>query len=322
MGWGLMVVVALLISKILGKEARGTLYLGGARAFLVVLGGALRGYIGRVGTLVAIEAQELGTDDGTVLLARTLEQLLYHAVACRLALAVTALGLSAVESYEDDQSRHGATHHAHAAHATAKSGGYALGHRVVESVEVGKGSHHRLAASVALHEVVYRLLYTCAELGRESDIVVHDDRLFVVECGKYLDAILMVGHASRLAAAVHGQDGVAHVNPSQGYRRGQNVAQCASACHLAVVDKALAGHTRLVAQLGKDCRCDGVAGILLGGIELDDRTTAQHGVVGGVVLLGIVGVEGVGIVGRNHERPLYRLVVSLCGAALCQRYTL
>ena len=68
-----------------------------------------------------------------------------------------------------------------------------------------------------------------------------------------------------------------------------------------MVDKVLARHACLAAYLCEDGCRNGITGIFLRGIELDDRTSAQHGVVGGVVLLAIVGMPGMGIVGRNHE---------------------
>ena len=83
-----------------------------------------------------------------------------------------------------------------------------------------------------------------------------------------------------------------------------------------MVDEALAGHTRLAADLGEDGSRDGVAGILLGGVELDGGTSTEHGVVGRVVLLGVVGMEGVGIVGGDHEGALHRLPVGFLRATL------
>ena len=38
---------------------------------------------------------------------------------------------------------------------------------------------------------------------------------FFIERSKHLHAILMIAHAARLAAAVHGEDGVAHVHTTQ-----------------------------------------------------------------------------------------------------------
>ena len=38
----------------------------------------------------------------------------------------------------------------------------------------------------------------------------------VVELGECLDAVFVVGHAACLSAAVHGEDGIAHVDSAQG----------------------------------------------------------------------------------------------------------
>lgn len=68
----------------------------------------------------------------------------------------------------------------------------------------------------------------------------HRVMLFLVELCEHLDAELMVGSASCLAAAVHGKDGISHVDTAQRNGRGKDVAQCASTCHITVVHKALA----------------------------------------------------------------------------------
>ena len=100
---------------------------------------------------------------------------------------------------------------------------------------------------------------------------------FLIELREHLDAELMVGSASSLTAAVHGKDGISHVDTTQRNGRSQDVAQCASTCHITVVHKALARHTSLLAQAGKDrCRIS-VAGILLSSIKLDDRSASSIG---------------------------------------------
>ena len=117
------------------------------------------------------------------------------------------------------------------------------------------------------------------------------------ELRESLDRVDMVGRAARLTAAVHRQDGIAHVDAAQRQRRRQDIAQGAATGHVGVVDEALAGHTGLSAYLGEDGGRDGVAGILLCGIELDDWTAAEHGMVRRVVLLAVVGMPGMGVVG-------------------------
>ena len=49
-------------------------------------------------------------------------------------------------------------------------------------------------------------------VGRESAVPLH-----IIKLRKHLYAILMVAHAACLAATVHSEDGVAHVDTTQGY---------------------------------------------------------------------------------------------------------
>ena len=83
-----------------------------------------------------------------------------------------------------------------------------------------------------------------------------------------------------------------------------------------MIDKALTGNTCLHAYAGKDgCRgC--IAGVLLCGIELDDRSAAQDGMIGGVVLVAIVRMPSVGIICRYHEGFLDSTVETLEAIAL------
>ena len=49
-------------------------------------------------------------------------------------------------------------------------------------------------------------------VGRESAVPLH-----IIKLRKHLYAILMVAHAACLAAAVHGEDGITHIDTTQGY---------------------------------------------------------------------------------------------------------
>ena len=88
-----------------------------------------------------------------------------------------------------------------------------------------------------------------------------------------------------------------------------------------MVDEALARYTCLGTYSGEDgCRgC--VRSVLLGSVELDDRSATKHRMIGWVVLLGIVGMPCVSVVCRNHEGTLHGLIVGFLGATLCQGYT-
>ena len=59
-----------------------------------------------------------GTDKTTVLCLRLSQQVLHHLIACRLALAVAALRLAAIQADQHDDTRNGSSHHAHPTYAT------------------------------------------------------------------------------------------------------------------------------------------------------------------------------------------------------------
>ena len=93
----------------------------------------------------------------------------------------------------------------------------------------------------------------------------------------------MVGHAARFTATVHGEDGIAHVDTAERDRRGEDVAKRTATSHVAMVDKPLTWHTCLAANLREDGSRHGIARVFLCGVELDDRTTTQYRMIGGVV---------------------------------------
>ena len=107
----------------------------------------------------------------------------------------------------------------------------------------------------------------------------------------------MVDDAARLSATVHGEDGIAHIYSSQRNGRGEDIAEGASACHITMVDETLARYACFLANACEDGGRNGIARILLGGIELDDWSTSQHRMIGWVIFLRIVRMPSVGIVG-------------------------
>ena len=64
----------------------------------------------------------------------------------------------------------------------------------------------------------------------------------------------MVSHTARLATAVHGQDGIAHIHATKRDGRGQDVAQGTAASHIAVVHKTLA--TPALRQISENTAAD------------------------------------------------------------------
>ncbi len=146
----------------------------------------------------------------------------------------------------------------------------------------------------------------------------HRVMLFLVELCEHLDAVLMVGMLPVSRQLCMARMALPMSTPRSGIDEARMLPRCAATCHIAVVDKALARHTCLLAQAGEDGCRSSIASILLGSIELDDRSAAQHRMVGRVVFLGIVGMPCVGVVCRNHEGTLHSLIVSLLGATLSQ----
>ena len=92
----------MLLTQEVGEDAGGRFYFGGAGAGLVVFGGARGGDVTALGLLVALQSEDLGTDEAAVLLARLLQQFLYNFVAGGFPFAIAALRLSAMQAYQHD----------------------------------------------------------------------------------------------------------------------------------------------------------------------------------------------------------------------------
>mgnify|MGYP006916348476 CR=1 FL=1 len=107
----------------------------------------------------------------------------------------------------------------------------------------------------------------------------------------------MVIGRSRLAHGVHGPQGSPHVHSAEIYLRGQYVAESGATGHIAVVDKILIRHAGILAYRAEHgCRI-GIGHIFAVGVYLDYRTSAEHRMVGRVVLLRVVGVYSVCVIG-------------------------
>ena len=83
-----------------------------------------------------------------------------------------------------------------------------------------------------------------------------------------------------------------------------------------MVNEALARNTGFAADLCADRSRDCITGILLSGIELDDRTASEHGMICRVELLCVVGMQCMGVVGRDHEGTFYGLTECLVASSL------
>ena len=62
----------------------------------------------------------------------------------------------------------------------------------------------------------------------------------------------MVDNATGFAAAVHSEDGIAHIHTLQWDGRGEDVAQGAATGYIAVVYETLAWYTGCIADVGED----------------------------------------------------------------------
>ena len=145
--------------EIIGEDTGSTLYLGSTRARLVVLSGTWGGNIAIGSLLVTFDTEDFRTDKTAIVGLGLGKEVLYHLITGGLALAIGTLCLSAVETDKHDDARHGTTHHAQATYSTTKASTDALGHSFVETIKVGKGCHHTLAAAISGHEIIYSALY-------------------------------------------------------------------------------------------------------------------------------------------------------------------
>ena len=76
--------------------------------------------------------------------------------------------------------------------------------------------------------------------------------LQLIELGESLHAIFVVDDATGFAATVHSEDGIAHIHTLQWDGRGEDIAQCAATCYIAVVYETLAWYTGCIANVGED----------------------------------------------------------------------
>ena len=82
-------------------------------------------------------------------------------------------------------------------------------------------SHHKTAFYTSENGVLQSengVFLTIKCKGFDLSPLTFDFSLFAQEGLKCLDTVFVVCHASRLAAAVHGQDGIAHVDTTKRYR--------------------------------------------------------------------------------------------------------
>ena len=81
---------------------------------------------------------------------------------------------------------------------------------------------------------------------------INRDLLQLIELGESLHAVFVVDDAACFAATVHGEDGIAHIHTLQWDGRGEDIAQCAATCYIAMVYETLARNTGSLADVGED----------------------------------------------------------------------
>ena len=125
--------------------------------------------------------------------------------------------------------------------------------------------------------------------------------LQIVELLKCFNGLFGIDQRRGFAHRMHAPHGVAHIDATHGKLCGQGVAKRTTTHHVGTIHKILERYTGLATYLGKDGSRIGIGDILLIGIELDDRAATHYRMVRRVVLLGIIGVQGVCHVGRYHK---------------------
>lgn len=109
----------------------------------------------------------------------------------------------------------------------------------------------------------------------------------------------MVGNAGCFSGGVHGPYRGAHVDTAEVELAGEDIAERRTARHIGMIDEILAFNSRVVAKRAEHGGAVGVGHVLAVGVDLDHRSATYDGMIGGIILVGIVGMPGVGVVGRD-----------------------
>lgn len=141
----------------------------------------------------------------------------------------------------------------------------------------------------------------CVFCSRCISLTVLRKGLFREESAECADGVGLVECRTCLAHRMHGPESVAHVDTAQVHLGGEYVAKGGAAGDIAVVDKCLAGHPGFLADGFEYGRRVCIGHVFAAGVDFDYRATSNYWMIGGVVFFGIVGMESMGVVGRNHE---------------------
>ena len=77
-------------------------------------------------------------------------------------------------------------------------------------------------------------------------------KLQLIELRESLHAVFVIHHAAGFTATVHGENGITHVHALQWDGRGEDIAQSAATCYIAVVYETLARNTGSLTDIRED----------------------------------------------------------------------
>mmetsp|Transcript_18725 Transcript_18725/g.33406 ORF Transcript_18725/g.33406 Transcript_18725/m.33406 type:complete len:401 (-) Transcript_18725:650-1852(-) len=150
----------------------------------------------------------------------------------------------------------------------------------------------------------------CAlDVGRREAVDV-DDGVHFGELGEegleMRDGVRHVVDAHHFSDGVHRQLRGAHVDGADAHAGGQDGADGGAARQVAANRKLLHGDAVSLAKFAKEAGADGVGGVALVLVVLDDDALVEQGLVLRVVLVHVVGVQRVCHVSRHQKAALQR----------------
>ena len=93
---------------------------------------------------------------------------------------------------------------------------------------------------------------------------------------------------------MHVPDAGSHVYPAKVYLRCEDIAESRTAGHIAMVHEILVGHLGALAYGAEHSRTVSIGHVFAVGIDFYDRAATHHRMIGGILLLGIIGVDCMG----------------------------
>lgn len=119
--------------------------------------------------------------------------------------------------------------------------------------------------------------------------------------GHGIGKIRRILYAAGFIAGVHCQLSKTDIHAGYCHLRNGNSAQGRAACHICPVAVVLHRHTGFPADLAEDGSRQTVGCVALLSLEFHHHTAVHNGRIGAVSILGMVGVDGMTVIGRYHE---------------------